>query len=319
MSRRRNFEVRYEESRSRRKFGGIPRSSLLIRKGARLAPDSSISGLTPKAQLAVKRIILVSLMADNASFFYERLAKYLTGRVGIGVHFVNEVDWRQRERMLAEGEAHIGFVCGLQYVQKRDELNADIQVLAAPVMRSSRYNDLPIYFSDVVVRRDSPFRWFEDLRDTAWAYNEPTSHSGCNLVRYYLAQRGETSNYFKRVAGSGAHQESLRMVLEREVDATAIDSTVLELEQKLRPEIAEDLRVIETLGPSPIPPAVISRRVPRFVRRSVRHALLDMHNRSEGRTILSAALLRRFARASDSDYDTIRFMAVRALSVSFQA
>ena len=89
------------------------------------------------------------------------------------------------------------------------------------------YKDLPIYFSDIVVRRDSPFHSFGDLRGAYWAYHEPTSHSGCNLVRYYLANKGANADYFKRVVGSGAHQESLRMLLANEIDGTAIDSTVL--------------------------------------------------------------------------------------------
>ena len=109
------------------------------------------------------------------------------------------------------------------------------------------------------------------------------------------------------------------MLLAGEIDATAIDSTVLALELKVRPEIGAQLRVIQTLGPSPIPPAVISRSVPKSLRRLVRHVLLRMNERTEGKAILSKALLDRFAIVSDSYYDAIRLMAFKSRSVRFHA
>ena len=63
---------------------------------------------------------------------------------------------------------------------------------------------------------------------------------------------------------------------------------------------------------------MISRSVPKSLRRSVRHALLGMRDSTEGRTILTSALLSRFTIAADRDYDAIRLMAVEAHSVTFQ-
>jgi len=109
------------------------------------------------------------------------------------------------------------------------------------------------------------------------------------------------------------------MLLAREINATAIDSAVLGQELELRPEIKADLRLIRTLGPSPIPPAAVSRRVPESVRHSIRNALLNMNERTEGKAILTKALLDRFAIVSDSYYDAIRLMAFKARSVRFHA
>ncbi len=44
-----------------------------------------------------------------------------------------------------------------------DVANPPIELLAAPVMEALRYEHRPIYFSDVVVRRDSPFRIFAEM------------------------------------------------------------------------------------------------------------------------------------------------------------
>jgi phosphonate transport system substrate-binding protein len=261
------------------------------------------------------RLRLVSLMADNAAFFYRALGGYLTRRTGIPVEVEESVPWQERERMLDRGEVEMGIICGLPYVRKADRSASHLELLAAPVMQGARYGGKPVYFSDVVVRRDSPFRSFADLRGAAWAYNEPASHSGYCLTRCHLFRLGELRGYFSRVVEAGAHQTALRMVIDGAINASAIDSTVLELELKLHPELAPLIRVVDTFGPSPIPPAVISTRLPVGTRRGLRQALLDMHLDPDGEKILAAAMAARFVGVEDADYHAIRAMAVEATLV----
>ena len=95
------------------------------------------------------------------------------------------------------------------------------------------------------------------------------------------------------------------MILGRRVDGAAIDSTVLEWIVDERREIAEKIRVIETIGPSPIPPLVMSQRVANEIRSQLRGLLLDMHRDPLGRTILARARIARLVAAQDEDYDPI--------------
>jgi ABC-type phosphate/phosphonate transport system substrate-binding protein len=250
---------------------------------------------------------MVSLMADNAAPFYRALTGYLAWRTGIRIEIEEGVPWQERERMFDRGEVEIAVICGLPYVQKADR-GEPLELLAAPVMAAERYGRRPVYFSDVIVRRDSPYRRFADLRGASWAYNEPNSHSGYNLTRYHLARLGERNGYFSRIVEGGAHQMSLRMVLDGRVDASAIDAIVLEMELKQYPELAPQFRVLETFGPSPIPPAVVSTRVPLPVRQALRETLLSMHEDAPGREILSASMTHRFVPVTDADYDDIRQM-----------
>ena len=80
-----------------------------------------------------------------------------------------------------------------------------------------------------------------------WAYNEPRSHSGYNVVRAYLSGLGETRGFFGKVVESGAHALSLKMILSSQVDGAAVDSTVLEWAIGQRPEVSEQIRVIASL------------------------------------------------------------------------
>lgn len=219
--------------------------------------------------------------------------------------------------MLDSGQVDIGWICGLPYVEKIDQTGVQIELLAAPVMRHARYKDKPIYFSDVIVRRESSFRSFEDLRGGRWAYNEPHSQSGYNLTRYMLAQMGEFEGYFGVVTEAGSHQAALQLLLEGNIDGTSIDSTVLEIELEHRPEISEHIRTIAIWGPSPIPPWVIHKQVPSKMRARVRSALLEMDSDVAGKAVLANLGMKRFARVRDEDYNSIREMKLKARQVRF--
>jgi phosphonate transport system substrate-binding protein len=228
---------------------------------------------------------------------------------------VGGIPWEERERLFDLGEIEILWLCGLPYVHKADLAQDSMEILAVPVPAGRRYGARPVYFSDVVVRTSSPFRSFMDLRGGSWAYNEPRSHSGFNVVRSYLAQLGENSGFFGAVYQSGAHTASLEMVLSREVDWAAIDSTVLEWSEARYAGLMDQIRVIDSLGPSPIPPWVVSKRIPAFLRMELRALLLGMERDPAARPILEHGRIARFVAAQDSDYDPIRCMAARAAQV----
>lgn len=260
-------------------------------------------------------LTIVSLMSDNHSTFYQGVAEYLGQRTGLRAAFVTDRPWKDRERMLDQSQAQVGFICGLPYTQRAGWLD----LLAAPVMHGVRYGDRPVYFSDVVVRRDSPFKSFIDLRGATWAYNEPDSWSGCVALRAHIAARGETGSFCGQVVESGAHLRSLQMIVDGTIDAAAIDSTVLEIELARRPALAEQIRVVDSIGPNTFPPAVIRREVPDAIKRRLRDALLQMHEDAEGTAVLAAGMATRFAAIRDADYDDIRRKAHLAEQVQFDA
>jgi phosphonate transport system substrate-binding protein len=105
------------------------------------------------------------------------------------------------------------------------------------------------------------------------------------------------------------------MILTGAVDCAAIDSTVLEWFTSQRADLMRELRVIDTIGPSPIPPWVISTTLPVGVRRQVRQLLLELHRSAYGRAVLARAFMARFLSAEDRDYDPIRRMARSAEAV----
>jgi phosphonate transport system substrate-binding protein len=256
-----------------------------------------------------RALSLVNLQSEVSAPILASVAEQLTQTLGFPVRFIDDGNWMERRDAFLRAEVDLAFLCGLPYAIEADRPEPRVSLVAAPVMAAPRYADAPVYFSDVVVKRNGPRQCFVDLEGATWAYNEPASHSGYWLPRYELARRQAPPGFFGQVIEAGSHMAALALVRSGVADAAPIDSTVLELAALSDPGMLEDLRVIETWGPSAMPPLLASARVPAATRQAVTKALLAMAGSTQGRAALATGLVSRFAAVTDSDFDPIRRMA----------
>jgi phosphonate transport system substrate-binding protein len=246
---------------------------------------------------------VASHLAPGVEPLYEFLAGYLADRIGRRPEFVVADSYER----CAQDVDDVCFVCSVPYLLFTDAGRIDMEVVAAPVLRGDRYGGRPVYFSDVVVATESPYRSFADLRGAVWAYNEPFSHSGYVTVLHHLATLGEDLSYFSRMVEAGFHREAIRMVADGQVDAAAIDSQVLDIELRDQPGLDHALRRIGTIGPSTIQPVVVSRsRLSDAERAAITDALVGLANDPAAREPLDRALVERFVALGPGGYDDIR-------------
>lgn len=257
-------------------------------------------------------LTVLSLLSPKTQPAHTAIATYLREHAGIGARLISGPPWQVQLRLLDAGLAHVAFICGLRYTRRADTL----EPLAAPLPAGPRYRGRPVYFSDVVVRRESRFRRFADLRGARLAYSEPASLPGYEALRAYLAQRGYPAGFFGAAIEAGDYLGSLGLLLEGECDVIAIDSTVLELALRDNPELGMEIRTLTTIGPLPTPPCVVSRALPAEVKASLRAALVTLHEHPSGRAALEAGRLLGFAPVSDADYEPIRRITRLAAGVS---
>jgi phosphate/phosphite/phosphonate ABC transporter binding protein len=253
---------------------------------------------------------IATFLAPNLLPLYAFVARVIADRLSLAVEFVVGSSYRQ-----LYDQADLAFICGLAYIEL--ERDVDLEPLAAPLLQGQRYAGKPIYFSDVIVRRDSPFRSFADMRGCSWAYNEPYSHSGYGVIRHHLLRLGETNGYFGRVVEAGFHERSIRLVAAGAVDASAIDSQVLAVALRDQPELADQLRVIETLGPSTIQPVVAARRLDRSLRADLRATLLEVADEPGADEVLGRGLVERFVAVEERDYDDVGAMRDACAAANF--
>jgi phosphonate transport system substrate-binding protein len=245
-----------------------------------------------------------TFLAPNMLPVYRFLADRIGEQVGRRVELVAGSSFDQFEL----GQADLGVICGLPYVWLADRHPPPVEPLAAPVLAGDRYGGRPIYFSDVVVRRDSPISCLEELRGRSWAYNEPASHSGHTVTLYSLVRMGARPGFFARVVEAGFHQRAIRLVATGAVDAAAIDSQVLAVELRDHPQLADQLRVIGAFGPSTIQPVVAVSRLPNRLKAEIQELLVELAEDPTARTALDHGFIERFAAVDDRTYDDIRAM-----------
>jgi phosphonate transport system substrate-binding protein len=240
-----------------------------------------------------------TFLAYHLFWLYKYIADSLAERLGCAIELVQD----SRYENLGT-DFDLAFVCGLAYVVWGEET----EPLVAPVLTGNRYQGEPIYYSDVVVRRDSCLHSFAELRNRTWVYNEPYSQSGSGIVRFHLAESGCGHSFFRREWEAGSHEVALRLVAEGEADVAAIDSHVLDTLRSSHPGLDDRLRVIHTLGPSPIQPLVAARHLPDVLKTAVRSALVCLANDPKAERVLRHGHVARFVPVQDSTYDPIREM-----------
>jgi phosphonate transport system substrate-binding protein len=244
---------------------------------------------------------------------YQTITDIVGHRLGVRTELVVETDYEN----CAKDVNDVCFVCSLPYIHFEREGRAPAVPIAAPVLQGKRYAGRPIYFSDVIVRHDSPFRSFMDLRNHSWCYNEPLSQSGYGITRFTLLNQGETHGFFSRVVEAGFHEESIRLVLRGEIDGSAIDSQVLAVAMRDNPALRKELRIIDSLGPSTIQPVAVSKRLSDDLQKHILHIMVSLHKDPSVRRRLDLGLVSHFVPVGPKNYDDIRLMLQACEAANF--
>jgi ABC-type phosphate/phosphonate transport system substrate-binding protein len=145
-----------------------------------------------------------------------------------------------------------------------------------------------------------------DLVGLRVGLNGHDSLSGYVLPHAELAARGLGDALYDHAIETGSHRRSLDLLIAGELDAAGIDSTMLPLEARNDPGVAA-LRVLERLGPAPVPPVVLLNGDPELARR-LRAAFVGLAADDVGRHALALGLVDRFDEVEDADYNGVRAM-----------
>src|SRR5207237_9302884 len=111
------------------------------------------------------------------------------------------------------------------------------------------------------------------------------------ITRCQLVRLGDSGGYFGSMVEAGFHERAIDMVCSGAADAAAIDSHLLAVALRDRPELVRQLRTIDTLGPSTIQPVVAARRLPRRLKTTLREVFLEIGGNPHAQPYLKRALV----------------------------
>ncbi|MBI5055885.1 MAG: phosphate/phosphite/phosphonate ABC transporter substrate-binding protein [Nitrospirae bacterium] len=249
------------------------------------------------------RIAVGGMITPREGFaYYRRLLDYIGEKLGRHVEFVDRDNYAEINELLKNGEIEAAFVCGGPYVDGHKEFG--MELLAVPVA----YGE-PVYYSYIIVNKDSPIHMFQQLRGKKFAFTDPMSNSGKLVPTYMLARMNETPDtFFKSYIFTQSHDKAIKAVAQGIVDGAAVDSLIWEYASRTNPVFTSKTRIIKKSPPYGIPPVVVRPGMEQGMKEKLRQIFLDAHNDKKGKEILNHMMIDRFIPIDDRAYDSIREM-----------
>ena len=236
----------------------------------------------------------------RGTIYYHQLLDYIGKKINRPVKTVEGITYQEINNLLKLGQADAGFVCAGPYVDGHNEFG--LELLVAP-----QTNGQTVYYSYIIVPKDSPVKSFAELRGKTFAFTDPNSNSGKLVPTYMLAKMKETpDSFFKKYIFSYAHDKSIELVAQGMVDGAAVDSLIWEYDNQFQPENTSRTKIIEKSDPYGIPPITVRKDLDAETKEKLRQAFLNMHSDPEGQSILKNMLIDKFVVVNDNLYDSIR-------------
>jgi ABC-type phosphate/phosphonate transport system substrate-binding protein len=194
-------------------------------------------------------------IATGAAQAWKALFTAMAARAGVDLEAIDYPAPAPLSDLWARTDKAAVFMCGLPY--SRAEIQPDI--LVAPVPSPAGFSGKPCYWSDLVVRADSPFQTLSDTFGHRLALTVRDSQSGYAAPLRLLAAHGGTEPlYAEVIAPRITPVGAITAVTEDLADVAPVDAYAFRLLQRFRPELTDRVRVVARTDIRPIPPLIAS-------------------------------------------------------------
>jgi ABC-type phosphate/phosphonate transport system substrate-binding protein len=245
-------------------------------------------------------------VTPQVAALWRSLLAAIVARSGAAIEVVDHAPPAPISELWKRPDKAAVFMCGLPYSLAAPQP----QLVAAPIPSPPAYGGRACYWSDIVVRADSPFRTLEQTFGHRLALTTPESQSGYAALLYALMSYGSAKPLYREIIEPRfTPMGALTAVIEKKADVAPLDSYAFALIAKDAPELAAQVRVIESTEPTAIPALVASD-----ASLAVTAAFLAAGEDKETRALMDRLLLDRFARPEAPAYDDLRtrFLTMQA-------
>ena len=204
----------------------------------------------------------------------------------------------------ARDDLGVAMMCGLPFA-RRDPRPV---LVAAPIPSPARYAGRAVYFTDIVVRANSPFQTLEDTFGGAIGYTLADSLSGGVALARHLDKfrTPQRPRLYQKSVGNLIHARGVIEALVRgEIDAGPLDSYYHDLLRHNDAAFAAQVRTVASTAALPIPPLVATGPLTAGQLQGLRGAFAATRDTPEIRPLMERLLLAGFAFPDAHDYDVL--------------
>ncbi|MBM3260117.1 MAG: phosphate/phosphite/phosphonate ABC transporter substrate-binding protein [Candidatus Sericytochromatia bacterium] len=274
---------------------------------ATLAPPPPLALAAPAPAREVLRIGFVP--SDKFDEMFRKVAPLvadLSRRLGVRVVPFVATDYTGVVEAMANRKLDAAFLAPLAYVFAEQKARVRLMLKA---VRNGRQ----VFYSAIIVRKESPIRKLDDLRGRTFAFGDPLSVAGTIFPSALLRTNGiDPDSDLRRLPGGG-HDATVLAVLHGKAEAGAVfcnDPQGKEGAWTVFLKKPEERQAFRTIAVSKaIPNDVFCVRpdlTPGLAKR-LKSAFLDMGRTPEGRRRFKEIYnIDAFVEARPSDYDSVR-------------
>jgi len=210
-------------------------------------------------------------------------------------------------------------MCGLPFAKRTSSASEQLpmpRAIAAPLPSPPRYDGRPVYFTDLVVRTDSPFRTLEDTFGGVLGYTLTDSMSGGVAVRQFMTEirANRRERLYSRTVGDLLNGRGVIDALMRGViDVGPLDSYFHDLLGKNDPVYAGQIRTVATTRAWPIPLLVATSDLSPNTLESLRGSLRKACRAAELHEVCQRLLLSDFVVPTVADYVSLKDLTDREM------
>lgn len=214
----------------------------------------------------------------------------------------------------------MGFVqmCGWPFWQS----DPRPKLVAASVLDHEYCENKPLYWTDMVVRRDDAAESIEDLFQRRIGWTTEHSHSGYNAPRRLLLPhflKAKRRLFSQSLGPYTSPMGIVHALLDDEIDVGPVDGYFHLLLQSHRPELASELRTVAVTDLAPIPPFVASAGISDNDLDELRGSAERAHLTPAGRRIMDDLLISRFEVPEVGSYETTEKWSREATANGYRA
>jgi ABC-type phosphate/phosphonate transport system substrate-binding protein len=245
-------------------------------------------------------------VSPEAASLWRKLLAGVIEHAGLDIEVVEHTAPKPLDELWRRCDMAAVFMCGLPFSRAEPQP----ALIAAPVPAPPEFRGRPEYWSEMVVRKDSPFERLEDTFGRRLALTAAGSQSGCiaplTLLRQTLAAEAGPARanpvYDEVIGPEITPLAALSAVVEGRAEVAPVDAYAFALLQRYRRDLTAAVRSIARTRPTPIPPLVAS--APGLD--ALRKAFVEAHRVDALRPLMTELLLERFVHPEPRTYDALR-------------
>ncbi|KYQ93994.1 hypothetical protein DLAC_04889 [Tieghemostelium lacteum] len=264
--------------------------------------------------ISSQTILCTSFLGSSTFSFYKEILEQVGRDLDlnikvIDVYSLEESQWKDKEpyKIMIDLGISFAFMCGLAFLKGSELLTPMVSV----VKSGNIYQDKSNYYSLLITNKSNEnIKSLKDCRGMSFAYNEEYSFSGYQLPLMHLRKSNLPSSssfeeYFSSCHKTSSHLQSLTSICNNQYQVSSIDSVVYDCQYQNDDKVRETTKIIEIIGPYPMPPLVKLNSLALFDK-SIQNYLTSNLFQQKSNKILEKYSFTRFVKCNNDTFQKMK-------------